>query len=168
MKIILYMCITANGYIAKEDDNTNWISGEEWDSYSKMIRRAGCMVVGHRTYDILTKQPEFSELSAVKVVIVSNNKVTIISENHVIANNPASAINLLKDFDEVIIAGGGKLNSSFGVEGLVDEMYLDIEPLVFGKGIQLFSPADFENKLELIETNKLSKNTLQLHYKVLK
>jgi riboflavin biosynthesis pyrimidine reductase len=32
MKVILYMAITANGIIAKADDDTSWISKEEWDS----------------------------------------------------------------------------------------------------------------------------------------
>lgn len=53
-------------------------------------------------------------------------------------------------------------------EGLVDEIYLDIEPIVLGKGIQLFEDADFESKLELLETRKFSNNEIQLHYKVLK
>lgn len=49
------MAQTANGYIAREDDTTGWISEEEWDSYSSAVRKSGCLVIGHRTYDILTK-----------------------------------------------------------------------------------------------------------------
>ena len=67
-----------------------------------------------------------------------------------------------------MVCGGGELNSSFMKENLVDEMYIDIEPLVFGKGIKVFADAVFEKKLELIETKKFSPNEIQLHYKVKK
>ena len=66
MKVILYMAISTNGYIAKENDDTSWISTEEWNSYAAIIRKSGCLIVGHRTYDILTKQPEFAELGKIK------------------------------------------------------------------------------------------------------
>ena len=69
MKVVLYMAISANGMIAKKDDDTSWISEEEWDSYSSAVCSAGNLVVGRRTYDILTKQPEFSELENVKVIV---------------------------------------------------------------------------------------------------
>lgn len=71
MKVILYMAVTINGFIAKEDDDTSWISQEEWDSYSLAVRQAGCLVVGRRTYHILTKQPEFIKFKDIKLVAVS-------------------------------------------------------------------------------------------------
>ncbi len=34
VKVTLYMAMTVNGYVAKENDETPW-SDEEWESYSK-------------------------------------------------------------------------------------------------------------------------------------
>ena len=73
-----------------------------------------------------------------------------------------------KGFTFAFLAGGGQLNTSFVKENLIDEIYLDVEPLVFGKGIRVFAEGDFELELELLETKKLNPNTVQLHYKVLK
>lgn len=39
MKVILYMAISTDGYIARENDDTSWISTEEWDCYSSMIQK---------------------------------------------------------------------------------------------------------------------------------
>ena len=64
--------------------------------------------------------------------------------------------------------GGGTLNTSFMAENLIDEIYLDVEPIVFGKGIRLFKENDFEAKLKLLEIKKLSNDEIQLHYQVLK
>ena len=168
MKVILYMAISANGMIAKSDDDTSWISKEEWDSYSLAVRTAGCLIVGSRTYQILTKQPEFLEFKDIKLVAVSQENFSTLSPNHLVARSPKEALELLKDFKEVVVAGGGILNASFMAENLVDEIYLDVEPIVFGKGIRLFAEKDFELKLKLIETKKISGDEIQLHYKVLK
>lgn len=160
--------MTANGYIAKEDDNTDWISQGEWDSYSSIVQRVGAMIIGHRTYDILTKQDGFEELKKVKIVVVSHESFKTLAEHHLTARTPKEALELLKDFSEVVVAGGGILNSSFMKKGLIDEIYLDVEPKVLGKGIQLFSLEEFEYDLELLDMKNLNKNTVQLHYKVKK
>lgn len=168
MKVILYMAITGNGYIAKENDDTSWISKEEWDSYSAIVRKVGSLIIGHRTYNILTKQPEFIEFKNVKIIIVSRSNFKTLNKNHIVANTPKEALSLLKNYKKVIVAGGGMLNSSFIERNLVDEIYLDVEPLVFGKGIKLFADSDFELRLELLGSKNLNKNIVQIHYKVLK
>jgi len=71
-------------------------------------------------------------------------------------------------FKEILIAGGGKTNSGFLKEKLIDEIYLDIEPIIVENGVPLFAENNFEAKLKLIGTKKLSPNEIQLHYKVIK
>lgn len=168
MKVILYMAISLNGMIAKSDDDTSWISKEEWDSYSLVVRNAGCLIVGHRTYNVLTKQPEFSEFKDVKLVVVAHDNFKTLALNHLVAHSPKEALGLLKDFKEVIVAGGGALNASFAEENLVDEIFIDIEPIILGQGIPLFRDKNFESKLKLIGQKKISENEIQLHYEVLK
>ncbi len=168
MKVILYMAISINGMIAKSDDDTSWISKEEWDSYSLAVRTAGNLIIGHRTYGILTKQPEFSEFKDVKLVVVTQGDFQTLAKNHLIAHSPKEALDLLKDFKEVIVAGGGILNASFLAENLVDEIYLDIEPIILGQGIPLFKDKNFERNLKLVGQKKISDNEIQLHYEVLK
>lgn len=167
MKKIMYMATTINGFIAREDDDTSWISKQEWDSYSVMVRNAGNVIIGHRTYNIITKQPEFAEFKDVKIIIISHHTFTTLSSNHVVVFSPHEALKMLEEFSDVIIAGGSILNSSFLKENLVDEIYVDIEPVAIGKGIPLFSTSDFETKLQLLETRKISENEIQLHYKVM-
>lgn len=162
------MAMTANGFIAKKNDDTNWISKEEWDIYSLAVRTAGCLIIGHRTYNILTKQPEFSEFKDVKLAVVSEKKFKTLSSNHFIVHSPKEAIEIFNKYKEVVVAGGGMLNASFLSENLVDEIYLDIEPIIFGAGIPIFRGKDFEHKLKLIGQKKISDNEIQLHYEVVK
>ncbi|KKQ21423.1 MAG: Bifunctional deaminase-reductase domain protein [Candidatus Wolfebacteria bacterium GW2011_GWC1_37_10] len=168
MRVILYMAISLNGMIAKSDDDTSWISKEEWDSYSLAVRNAGCLIVGHRTYGILTKQPEFSEFKDVKLVVVAQENFQTLAPNHLVAHSPKESLEILKDFKEVVVAGGGALNASFMEENIVDEIFIDIEPIILGKGIPLFRDKDFELNLKLVGQKKISDNEIQLHYEVLK
>ncbi len=85
-----------------------------------------------------------------------------------LTHSPHKALEILAGHDEVIVAGGGKLNSSFLAEGLVDEIYLDIEPIVLGQGIPLFKERDFLHHLQLVGQKKFGQDVLQLHYRVLK
>lgn len=162
------MAVSLDGYIAKENDDTSWISVEEWNCYSAAIQKAGDLVIGHRTYEILTKQPEFSELQDVKLVVVSTQKFQTLAKNHLIAASPKEALEILKDFEEIMVAGGGELNGSFLKGDLIDEIYLDVEPIILGNGIKLFGNSEVEAELELLETKKITDSEIQLHYKVLK
>lgn len=168
MQVILYMATTINGYIAKENHETPW-SAEEWQSFSKFINEIKNLIIGRNTYEIMKKDDEFSKIGNPFTVVVSKENFDH-NSNFAIAKSPKEALKILKEknFAKTLIAGGGMLNSSFMKEKLVNELYLDVEPLVFGKGIKLFLDNDFEAKLELISTKSLSKNTIQLHYKILK
>ncbi|OGZ44491.1 MAG: hypothetical protein A2719_05205 [Candidatus Ryanbacteria bacterium RIFCSPHIGHO2_01_FULL_45_22] len=168
MKVILYMAISLNGMIAKSDDDTSWISKEEWDSYSLAVRTAGNLIVGHRTYNILTKQPEFSEFKDVKLIIVAQDDFQTLAQNHLVAHSPKEALKLLSDFEKVVVAGGSTLNASFVEENLIDEIFIDIEPIILGQGIPLFRDKNFERNLKLVSQKKISDNEIQLHYEVLK
>ena len=157
--------MTANGYIAKENSETPW-TVEEWKSFSEKVKEFKNLVIGRKTFEIMKKGNEFQKIANPFTIIVSHKG----GDNSHFVSSPQEAIDLLKEkgFSKILVAGGGKLNSSFMKDGLVDEIYLDIEPLFFGKGVKLFAENDFESNLELIETKQLSKNLIQLHYRVVK
>ena len=132
------------------------------------VRTAGNLIVGHRTYGILTKQPEFSEFKDIKLAIVAQENFQTLAPNHLVVHSPKEALELLKDFKEVIVAGGGALNASFAEENLIDEIFIDIEPIILGQGIPLFRDRNFERKLKFLGQKNITDNEIQLHYRILK
>lgn len=163
------MAISVNGMIAKSDDNTSWITPEEWRSYSLFVRKAGNLIVGRRTYEILTKQPEFAEFKDIKLVVVSKKQdINLVSRKHLIAESPKKALTFLKNFKRIVVAGGGTLNNSFLEENLIDEIYLDVEPIIITTGIPLFKGKEFVKNLKFINQQKISENEIQLHYTIVK
>ncbi len=168
MTVKLYMAMSANGMIARADDATDFVTPTEWASYSAAVGPAGNLIVGRRTYEVMTLQEEFAELVDVRVVVVTSKNVSMMSERHTVARSPREALAIFPSDAVVIVAGGGLLNASFMAEGLVDEISLDIEPVVFTNGIPLFRAASFQADLELIDQKLLSPHEIQLHYRVIK
>ena len=168
MKIILYMAITANGMIADHEDETSFLTSIEAASYCSIVKNAGCLIVGRRTYHILTKQPEYQAFKDAQLVVVSHNNVELVDSRHTIAHSPKEAVEILSKFPEIVVAGGGILNGAFMADDLIDELYLDIEPALLGEGIPLFKGKSFKKNLTFLGYKMLSENEIQLHYKVLK
>lgn len=169
MKVILYMAISADGLIAGEKDETPW-SNATWESYYNFVKDRKNIVLGRRTYELMQEVNEFEKIGRPFTVVVSNDLKRETDKNFAFADSPRQALEILeqKGFKEALVAGGGHLNGSFMAENLVDEIYLDVEPVVLGKGIRLFENGNLDVKLELLETKKLSENEIQLHYQVLK
>jgi riboflavin biosynthesis pyrimidine reductase len=72
-----------------------------------------------------------------------------------------------RGFSRCALLGGSHIHSLFLAAGLVDEIWLTIEPLLFGAGTPLLShPADI--KLDLCSLEKLGASTLLAKYNVLR
>ncbi len=171
MKVILYMAITPNGYIAKSDGDSEWTSREDLKSFHEESKKAGNVIIGKNTYEYASKKGFFPFPDVLNIVVAKENIENKWADKVLFLNQtPKEVLKTLegKGFETAFLAGGGQLNSSFMKEGLVDEIYLDVEPLVFGKGIKLFTDNDFEYQLQLLDYKKLNENTIQLHYKVKK
>lgn len=103
-------------------------------------------------------------------IIVSNNQKYKLDFGYTLASSPKEALKILKKngFNKVLITGGSDLNSSFAKDKLIDEIILNVESIIIGEGIPLFSFSDFDLDLKLINVKRISKDVIQLHYKVIK
>lgn len=171
MKVIIYMGMTANGYIARENGDSEWTSEEDLNGFMQHSKDAGNIIMGKNTYLYASQAGLVPFPDALNVVVSHEQLENKYGDKVLITNQtPKEVLAMLeqKGFSTAFLAGGGQLNNSFLKEKLIDEIYLDVEPLIFGKGIKVFGDTDFEYDLELIESKNLNKNTVQLHYKVIK
>lgn len=173
MKVILFMTISLNGVIARENNEEDFISHRNWLAFVELANKTGCIIWGRKTHEIVGKwgKEYWTKIEKIKKVIISTDKNIKLEENCISASSPEESLKKLSSqgFNNVILSGGGNLNSSFVKKNLIDEIVLNIEPVLIGAGIPVFKLERFEDvRLELIEMKKLEENITQLHYKVLK
>ncbi|MBI3956110.1 dihydrofolate reductase [Candidatus Gottesmanbacteria bacterium] len=171
MKTILYMALTVNGKIAGADDDTSWTSKEDWQGFFAKAQEVGVIIIGRNTYEVIKKEQTL--IPGIKLRIVVTHHQPKVMPSHTIFTDalPEKILTLIeeKGYDAALVAGGGQINSLFLKAGLIDELYIDIEPLILGRGISLFADGDFAPRLKLIEVKTLTnRQTIQLHYKIIK
>ena len=72
-------------------------------------------------------------------------------------------------YKEILLVGGSIINGLFLKQNLVDELYLTIEPKLFGSGKNIIEGQLLNKSLRLISVKKLNKvGTLLLKYKIIK
>lgn len=169
MKLLLVMALTVDGKIAKESSQlADWTSLEDKKSFIELTKEAGVIIMGNSTYQTIGK-PLPGRLNI--VLTPETNKFTSIPGKLEYSSlNPTELLKNLEQrgYTKAILGGGAYTNKSFWELGLVDELILTIEPIIFGKGLALFADNNFETKLKLLETKALSSQTIRLHYQVLK
>ena len=163
------MAITVDGKIAKYTDQpATWTSQADKKMFIAETKRVGVIVMGKTTYDTIGK-PLPGRLNMVMDFDVSKYE-NIPGALEYTNKKPEEIIAELESrgFKEMIVGGGATINGLFLSQGLIDEIWLTVEPKVFGNGLSLFKGADVNLDLELIEVKKLDDNVIHVRYKVRK
>jgi dihydrofolate reductase len=169
MKTVMYMATTPTGFIARSDGRTDFICDAEWDEFQSRVHEFGNVIFGRQTYEGLPNE-EFDRFGDAQVLVVSGaTNLKLQRRADVLVDSPAVALREAerRGMSTAFVCGGGALNRSFLEQGLVDELYLDIEPTLLGHGIPFCRPLDgLELPLTLIEVRQYGPNGVQLHYSV--
>jgi dihydrofolate reductase len=169
MKVIIHMIITPNGMIARgKKGDTSFISKKASRDFMRKMSAAKANLVGSGTYRETLRHGNFPYKGL--NVVMTTSRIKSKWGNVIFTDrSPIKAIDLFKMANaSTVLVGGGKINSSFMKADLVDEIYLTIEPTIFTNGIKLFDGVDFEARLKLLDVKRLSKDEVQLHYKVIR
>jgi dihydrofolate reductase len=160
-KIILYMAISSDGFIAGPNDETPW-SDEELQSFQAFVRSCDLVLLGSNTYRLMQEQDEFVE--GATYIVVTHDKTLETGNKQKICVTSKEDI---PKGDKIGIIGGGELNGSLAKLGVINELILDIASVQLGSGIRLFGQYDVPLKLQLLGSRRLGSNTIQRHYKIL-
>ena len=164
MKVFIIAAISADGYIARDaTDLADWTSTEDKKIFVKLTKEAGVMVMGATTLATIGRA-----LPGRRTIVYTTHPEDIkIDGVEPTAEDPKLLIQRLENegATAVAICGGRSIYSLFMQAKLVDELYLTVEPTVFGNGISLFKEP-LDAKLSLIEATNLNKDAVLLHYSV--
>lgn len=173
MMTFIVAALTADGLIdtANGGRSFDWTSEEDKQFYIAAIKRARVVVVGSRSFASMKRFPK-----DMKYLVYTTRPGEFINPRPNLIDakptqlKPRELLTQLETegYGEVAIAGGTSIYSMFLQAGVVDKIYLSIEPVMFGKGIRLVNER-LNVKLHLDDVKKLGdKGTVILEYSVIK
>lgn len=167
-KTFIIVAQTADGLIAKDfTHEANWTSKEDKKRFIEITKKAGVMIMGLNTFKTF-KSPLKDRLHIVYAPKEDwGENIDGIVEYT--TEDPRTLITQLNNrgFSEIAICGGSTIYTMFMKSGLVDTIYLTIEPILFGKGMGIFKE-DLNIKMELINLEKTESGTILSEYKIIK
>ncbi|TSC55390.1 MAG: Dihydrofolate reductase [Parcubacteria group bacterium Gr01-1014_18] len=168
MKTLAIAAQSLDGYIspAAETSTMTWVSAEDKAFFRQFTRECGVVVMGRKTYDTIRK-PLPDRLN----IVMTCDPLKCESIPGVIEFTSSTPFEILKNletrkFEKVAVIGGSGVYTSFAKENLIDELYLTIEPILFGRGIPMFQDLPTPPTLKLLEQRKLGTSSVLLHYKI--
>lgn len=151
-KVLLYIAMSLDGYIAKNDDNIDFLSSVETLNedygYSDFIKNVDTVILGRRTYDkVKTFGIPFPHKD--KKVFVLSRSLTGKDEHVVFVNDVKGLIQQLKieNGKDIYCDGGSELVFELLKYSVIDSMIISIIPYLLGNGIKLFKDGHPEQKL---------------------
>ena len=164
MKIILMMAVSADGKIAKSSDHfPDWTSKEDKKMFMEVTKEHRVVIMGDKTFFTFPK-PLPGRLN----VVFTLEKNPLQMENvKWVSGEPEKVLAELQKmgYESAILGGGAYLNTQFLEKKLIDEIWLTIEPKIFGEGLGIFG-GDFNTNLKLIEISKINEDSALIKYAV--
>ena len=173
MKVILVAVISIDSRTTKHNDPDiyHWSSEEDQKHFFALLEKHNLLIMGKHTYEnakhlmkhtkgrlriVLTKNPEKYKRETLPDMLEFTNE------------KPSTLLQKLtkKGYRQILLLGGATTNTSFA--NYLNEVWLSVEPYIFGTGKGLFDNKPLHLKLKLFSVKKLNESgTLLLKYKVI-
>ncbi len=173
-KVILYIAMSLDGFIAKPDGNIDFLSlvekeGEDY-GYSAYLETIDTVILGRKTYDKIRSMGIESPYGERAVFVLTRNSHPGTDKLTFYSGSLPELISSLKSKPgkNIYCDGGAETVQRLLQEDLIDELIISLIPILLGDGIRLFDKSFQEQKLQLIKSKSFKKGLVQLHYKVVR
>jgi dihydrofolate reductase len=167
MKVILYNAISIDGFIAKKDGDSDWVSEFDIPYFEEEMKKAGCIVIGRNTFDQF--EGKIYPVKDVFNIVMTHSNISKSKYSNVLSTNaaPNEVIKIAeqKGYKFILLVGGGKMNGSFLKENLVDEIIIDIHPILLGDGIKMCESDKILLNFEMISFNRIEGGLIIIKYR---
>lgn len=164
MKTFIMAAITVDGFIGRDAHHlADWTSKEDKQLFVRLTKEAGVIVMGSATFSTIGKA-----LPDRRMIVYTSKPETINAEDaETTDEEPKELVERLEQegASGIAVCGGASIYDMFIRTGVVDELYLTVEPKLFGRGVPLLADS-VDIDLTLIESNQLNENTILLRYGV--
>lgn len=190
-KIISFMHISLDGFVAGPNGEMNWIKVDEeiFDHVGKRISEGDTALYGRVTYQMMENywptaadKPNASKhdvehskwYSKVHKVVLSktmhpdSDRDADLTNTTIIADNLSDSINEIKQQGDkdILLFGSPTATHSLMKQNLIDGYWLFVNPIILGQGIPLFADIKEKIKLTLLNTHQFNCGVTELNYTV--
>jgi dihydrofolate reductase len=174
-KIIVHIAASADGYIARPDDDLDWLTSrpapEGFYGMNAFMKTVDTLLLGRKTYEVsLRLGGKFD----------AKTKTIVFSRQAPPADVPPGVEFESGDVGDVArrlreqpgkdmwLMGGGELIASFLDAQAIDEFVVSVVPVFIGDGVPLIARRHRHVRLELQSVERFDDGLVQLHYRVLR
>jgi dihydrofolate reductase len=174
MKTILVFVSTLDGKITKWGNPSVkiWSSKSDQDYFKRLWNETSLIIMGSNTYKADPVKPSSKHHFIVMTRFPSEYKSQEIPGQLEFTNeSPSQLVTRFETEGEkqLLIVGGANIATSFLKEQLIDEIWLTIEPKIFGLGGNFVIEEKLDIDLQIISIEKVNKRgTLITKYSVIK
>lgn len=181
-KVTLGLANSLDNYIARKDGGFDWLhwSKEVAEISTKFMKTVDTLLIGRKTHEVMIAYGQSSypgkknyvfsrskkNRDALKKSLVAKKKAD--KNVEVISADAAKFVRELKrkKGKGIVIFGGGELAKSLFEADLIDEVVLNIHPVLLGSGIPLFHEMKRQIDLKFLDCRILKGGYLVVSYRV--
>ncbi|HWE43811.1 MAG TPA: dihydrofolate reductase family protein [Gemmatimonadaceae bacterium] len=174
-KIIVHIAASADGYIARPDDDLEWLTSrpapEGFYGMNAFMKTIDTLLLGRKTYEVsLRLGGKFD----------AKTRTIVFSRHAPPAEVPPGVEFESRDIGVVVrelrerpgkdiwLMGGGELIADFLDAQAIDEFVVSVVPVFIGDGIPLIARRQRQLPLELQSVERFDDGLVQLHYRVVR
>jgi dihydrofolate reductase len=171
--VMIHATITLDGFLADPEGGVDWMfdfpsAPEDEDVVDRVCARIGSVVGGaNATRTIEDGEIPYGGMLDVPVFLLTHEAADPIERDGItytfVVDDIVGAVDEAKRAagDKWVSLLGGKISRQCLEQGLVDEIQIDVVPVLLGRGIPLFAGLDRRIDLERLETSAFASETHQ-------
>lgn len=163
-KVILYIAVSLDGYIADNQGSVGWIKGHDdtiglEGTFSPFFSNVDTVVMGRKTFDQIVTSlscDQWPYTGATTYVLTHHNKT---NDTEQIRFKNMDVCQLVEELRQGVgkniwICGGAEIAGRLIGKNMIDTYHLAVIPVILGSGVRLFGSSAPKTRLTLVETKK--------------
>lgn len=173
MRKVKYALATSlDNFIARPDGAVDWLfmKGEHMSDFAEYSKSFDTILMGRKTYDFLLQHGMTAYPGMENYVFSRTMRDSPDEQVKIIAENAGEFVRELKNVPggDIYLNSGGDLARTFFEENLIDEIILNVHPVLLGAGIPLFPKLTRQIDLQLLDSKTYKNGLVLLFYQVKK
>ncbi len=146
MRLVTYgAACSLDGFIAGRDGGLDWLhfSRDVQDVMAAQWKDVDTILMGRKTYEFAAASGPGGSMPGISSYIFSTTMTRAPEGAQLVSQDAGGFVRALKaqPGKNILVMGGGELGRSLLAAGVVDEVGLNIHPVLLGRGVPLFHDA---------------------------